>query len=87
MFVVDAPTFHKMTAQQIQCIFRERHILVHGVETEKMEFNLEGLATLGSLTLPLEVQGECLSDFPCVYPVTMGVQWQLCERRRLLTKA
>lgn len=47
-----------MTGQQIQSIFRERHILVHGVETEKMEFNEEGLATMGSLTRPLQVQGE-----------------------------
>jgi hypothetical protein len=58
IFVVDKKTFGMMTASEIQSIFRYRHILVHGVDTDGMQFDLEGLSTVGSVTLPREMQGE-----------------------------
>lgn len=58
IFVVDASDFMQMSAKEIQAIFRHRHILVLGVPTDQMAFDLEGLSTLGSLVLPREGQGK-----------------------------
>lgn len=57
IFVVNCDTFKKMTTAEIHAIFRHRHILVEGVETSEMEFDLEGLGSLGSITLPRSMQG------------------------------
>jgi hypothetical protein len=58
IFVVDCHTFKKMPPTIIHDIFRHRHILVQGVETEEMAFNLQGLASLGSIALPRFIQGK-----------------------------
>lgn len=58
IFVVDAAEFMKMSAHEIQGIFRHRHILVLDVPTEHMEFDLEALSTLGSMLLPRHGQGK-----------------------------
>ena len=58
VFVVDCHVFKKLPPRVIQDIFRYRHILVQGVETKEMAFDLEGLATLGSISLPRYVQGK-----------------------------
>ena len=58
IFVVDFASFSHMSGREIQDIFRERHILVVGVPNEQMSFNVEGLATLGSLVLPRQGQGN-----------------------------
>jgi len=47
-----------MRAKEIFEVFRHRHILVTGVETEKIAFDLEGLATLGSVTRVWQMQGK-----------------------------
>jgi hypothetical protein len=53
-----------MSAAQIQGVFRHRHILVSDVPTEKMEFDLEGLSSLGSLSRPVSIQGNINQDIP-----------------------
>ena len=58
IFVVDCRTFKKMSPAVIQDIFRHHHILIQDVETEEMAFDLVGLASLGSITLPHFIQGE-----------------------------
>ena len=58
IFVIDASDFRQMSATEIQGIFRHRHILVLGVPTEDMEFDLEGLSSVGSLLLPRNGQGK-----------------------------
>lgn len=47
-----------MKPRDIQDVFRFRHILVLGVEVDEMAFDLPGLATMGSLTIPQPMQGE-----------------------------
>ena len=49
IFVIKSADFKKMKSRDIREVFRYHHILVLGVETEKMEFDLEGLSSLGSL--------------------------------------
>lgn len=58
IFVIKSADFKKMKSRDIQEVFRYRHILVLGVETEKMEFDLEGLSSLGSLMRPRSMQGK-----------------------------
>ena len=58
IFVVNSSTFCQMRAKEIFEVFRHRHILVTGVETEEMAFDLKGLATLGSVTRVRQMQGK-----------------------------
>jgi hypothetical protein len=58
IFVVDAADFKRMAPQQVQEVFRHRHILVLGVETEAMKFDLVGLGSMGCLNATRSVQGE-----------------------------
>ena len=58
IFVTDAAEFKKMAPKNIQDVLRYRHILVTGHDTENMQFNLEGLATLGSLSQVRDMQGK-----------------------------
>ena len=55
IFVVDAADFKRMAPRQVQDIFRDRHILVLGVDAEVMKFDLAGL---GCLNATHQVQGE-----------------------------
>jgi hypothetical protein len=47
-----------MTAQEVQDIFRHRHILVCNSPIEPRDFNLETLEMLGSLTTNVSMQGK-----------------------------
>jgi hypothetical protein len=58
IFIVDYSTFLSMHPSQIQKVFRHRHVLVSNVPTEKMEFDLEGLSSIGSLSKPISIQGN-----------------------------
>src|SRR5215471_15548711 len=58
VFVVDHSSYCKMDALTIGHIFRHHHILVTGVPTEEMSFDLSGLSTLGSLVRPISIQGK-----------------------------
>jgi hypothetical protein len=59
IFVVSYQAYMQMDAQEIQNVFRDRHILVHGVpQQEPIEFDLEGLSTVGSLKQTRTVQGQ-----------------------------
>jgi hypothetical protein len=64
IFVVDSKVFAMMMASEIQSIFRHRHILVHGMQTDGMQFDPEGLSTVGSVTLPREMQGKWFIMLP-----------------------
>jgi hypothetical protein len=64
IFLADYSTFLSMSAAQIQDVFRHRHILVSDVPTEKMEFDLEGLSSLGSLSRPVSIQGNMNQYIP-----------------------
>jgi hypothetical protein len=62
VFVVEWHRFKSMNASTIQEIFRHRHILVLNSPIETVEFDREGLETLGSLSSIRSVQGafqEC----------------------------
>ncbi len=65
IFVVDAKTFREMDHKVVQDVFRHRHILVTGMVTENLQYNLQGLMTLGSLTIPRHMQGNS-SAYICV---------------------
>lgn len=58
IFVVDFDDFKSMTAQEVQDIFRHRHILVRNGPVETRPFNLESLEMLGSLTTKVSMQGR-----------------------------
>jgi hypothetical protein len=60
VFVVEWNTFKSMAAATIQEIFRHRHILVLNSPVETVEFDREGLESLGSLSSIRSVQGEFL---------------------------
>jgi hypothetical protein len=51
-----------MTAQEVQRIFRHRHILVCNGPIETGGFDLETLEMLGSLTTKVSVQGRFRVD-------------------------
>jgi hypothetical protein len=57
IFVVNYNKFKTMKGKEIQAIFRHRHILVLDVEVDEMAFDIEGLSTLGSMTLSRQMQG------------------------------
>jgi hypothetical protein len=60
VFVVEWNIFKSMDAATIQGIFRHRHILVLNSPVETVEFDREGLETLGSLSSIRSVQGPFL---------------------------
>ena len=47
-----------MHPSQIQKVFRHLHILVSNVPTDKMEFDLEALSSIGSLSKRICIQGN-----------------------------
>jgi hypothetical protein len=59
IFVVESDNFAKLTAAEVQEIFRHRHILVRNSPTvERLDFTLDALERLGSLSMPVCLQGE-----------------------------
>jgi hypothetical protein len=56
IFVTLWTSFKAMTAREIQEIFRHRHILVLDAPVEKLNFDCEGLETMGSLHTPRTFQ-------------------------------
>jgi hypothetical protein len=56
-FVTTPEQLEKLTTQEIQEIFRHRHILIPGPPPRDFHFDSQGLATLGSLTAPRQIQG------------------------------
>jgi hypothetical protein len=57
VFVVDFPTFVKMSADALQDIFKDRHILVLNTPMKEQEFGQESLLTLGPLNKVIQIQG------------------------------
>jgi hypothetical protein len=66
IFVTQWASFKAMSAREIQEIFRHRHILVLDAPVEQLNFDRDGLETLGSLHLSRTVQGK-LRTFPILY--------------------
>ena len=58
IFVVEHSRLLALDPEYIKEIFRDCHILVTGVPTEEMGFDLTGLSSLGSLVRPVAMQGE-----------------------------
>jgi hypothetical protein len=58
IFVVEWPKFKAMSTLEIQKIFKTRHIHVLNAPVETLNFDREGLETLGSLTISRSVQGK-----------------------------
>ena len=58
IFVTEWTSFKAMSAREIQDIFRHRHILVLDAPVEELDFDRDGLETLGSLHLSRTVQGK-----------------------------
>lgn len=58
IFVVPWDKFKVMKAADVQEQFRHRHILVLGAPVQTVNFDHEGLETVGSLQAPYMVHGE-----------------------------
>jgi hypothetical protein len=59
IFVVEYDEYSRMSTQEVQRIFRDRHILViNQPDRENGEFGLKALSMLGHLDADLEMQGE-----------------------------
>jgi len=57
VFVVRWDQFKAMTASEIQAQFRYRHILVLDAPVETLDFNQDGLETVGSIHATRTVHG------------------------------
>ena len=66
IFVMPWERFKLMKACDIQEQFRHRHILVLGALVETVNFDCEGLETVGSLQAPCMVHGKD-ADFSVVH--------------------
>ena len=58
IFVVEWKDFQEMEAQQIQDVFRHRHILVRNWPEKTVKFDRAGLAMLGPLKKQTSFQGK-----------------------------
>ena len=69
-YVTTTQEFDKLDADQIQEIFRRRHILIPGTPEQDVRFDRIGLATLGSFKATREIQGKVfLPNNPTISPV------------------
>ena len=59
-FVVTYEDYMKLSDQDIQDIFRHRHIVVTDIPSREYQWSLETLAKLGSLQQQREIQGKVL---------------------------
>jgi hypothetical protein len=67
-FVTTMEDFQRLTAHEVQEIFRHRHILIPGTPPKNVKFDRAGLSNLSSLTAKREIQGEFFipaSEFEC----------------------
>ena len=58
-FVTTIDEFENFGGEEVQEIFRNRHILIPGPAPKDFRFNLQGLANLGSLDAKRTLQGTC----------------------------
>jgi hypothetical protein len=75
VFVVEYPDFLKMSAANLQAVFKNRHILVLDSPSVVEEFNLESLCKLGSLSRVRQMQGKRMQLV--LYKLT--VHCQICN--------
>jgi hypothetical protein len=58
IFVAEWELFKSLSSLEVQEIFRHRHILIVNAPVETVDFDREGLETLGSLHSARTVQGS-----------------------------
>jgi hypothetical protein len=58
IFIVESRDFEEMAPRKIQEIFRHRHILVRNSPGARLDFDHDGLSTLGPLDKEFYFQGE-----------------------------
>lgn len=58
VFVVQYGDFTTLSGQDIQAVFRHRHIMVLNVPAASWAFNLEDLYRIGDLDTEVEMQGQ-----------------------------
>jgi len=63
-FVTTVEQFEKLKGHQVQEIFSHCHIVIPGSTLEDLEFNHQGLASLGLLSAKRQIQGLFL------YPIS-----------------
>ena len=63
IFVCKWDDFRQYKASDVQEIFRHRHILVRNGPVETVDFDLEGLEILGSLSAEVSLQGRIVNPF------------------------
>lgn len=56
IFVCDYARYIQMTIHDLHKVIRERHILITGVPTAGIKFNLNGLQTIGDIHKPRSIQ-------------------------------
>lgn len=78
-FITTVEQFEKLKGHQIQEIFRHRHIVIPGTTPEDIEFNNQGLATLGLLTAKRQIQGVCVLCFGNLSVELISLEWDLCS--------
>jgi hypothetical protein len=77
IFVVEWSKFKTMSTLEIQRVFSQRHILVLNAPVETVNFDREGLGTIGSLTTTCEVQGKRFSVLTInMTSLTLIMQWR-----------
>jgi hypothetical protein len=63
IYIVEHSKFEKFKPGKIQEIFRHRHILVRNTPGRGLEFDSEGLSTIGSMKKEVCFQGEPCENF------------------------
>jgi hypothetical protein len=58
IYVTSERAFNQLSSQQIQEVFRRRHILIPATTPPDVKFDRKGLSTLGCLTTERQIQGE-----------------------------
>ena len=64
-YIISKHDFERKTDQEIQDIFRRRHILVHDQFKPTLAFDEKGLKTLGDFYKSVTIQGEHNAVYIC----------------------
>ena len=68
--VICKEDFDQMSAQELQLLFRHKHIVVRGVPHSRIAFDRKGLQTLGSWDQPRTFQGMQSESIKCLLTFT-----------------
>ena len=67
-FVTTTEAFARLSGDEVQAIFRDRHILIPGDSSAPSSFSRKGLAELGSLYAPRDIQCLFIIHHVCLLP-------------------